>query len=192
MQSGSPQRDRLVEVAATLFYRHGLTNVGINQITDEANVARMTLYNNFVNKEALILDVLELQSRRRQEQILSAIKKHKTSRGKLKAFFQVAEHLAEEPDFRGCAFINAALQMSDPDSAIHGVVLAHKAWIRSMILKDILADVALPNAPMRAQTMLALWDGAIVESYIQRSKEPVRASLWAALALLGAASSRTA
>ena len=152
----------------------------------------MTLYNNFLNKDALILEVLELQSQRRQEQILSSLEKHKTSKEKLKAFFMVAERLAGEPDFRGCAFINAALQMSDPDSAVHRVVQAHKAWIRSMILKDILADVALPNAPMQAQTMLALWDGAIIESYIQRSKEPVRASLRAALALLHAASTRTA
>lgn len=192
MQSGSPQRDRLVEVAAELFYRDGVTNVGINKITNEADVARMTLYNNFSNKEDLILTCLELHSQRRQDMITAALSRCKVAEEKIKAFFQVAERLAKKPDFRGCAFVNAALQISDPDSPVHRVVRSHKEWIRSKISTDILADLTAPNAPRLAEQMLALWDGAIVETYIQQSREPVQASCSAAVTLWHAETARVA
>ena len=52
-------RDRLIHTAAELFYERGLPNVGINEVTDRASVARMTLYNNFASKEALALAAFE-------------------------------------------------------------------------------------------------------------------------------------
>ena len=62
---GSP-RDRLIDTAAELFYERGLPNVGINEVTDRAGVARMTLYNNFASKEALALAAFERQAEARR------------------------------------------------------------------------------------------------------------------------------
>ncbi len=50
---GSVGRDRLLATARRLFTRHGASNVGINDVTAAAGVARMTLYNNFLSKDAL-------------------------------------------------------------------------------------------------------------------------------------------
>src|SRR4051812_49835540 len=54
-----PARDRLLDAAARLFYAGGIAATGINAITAEAGVARMSLYNNFASKEELVLAYVE-------------------------------------------------------------------------------------------------------------------------------------
>ena len=58
-----------METAWTLFYRDGYRAVGIDTLLAEAGVAKMTLYNHFPSKEALIIAVLE----QRSGQLLAAI-----------------------------------------------------------------------------------------------------------------------
>src|SRR5262249_46844839 len=55
----NPTRDRLVEVARTLFWAHGYTGTGIAQILKEADAGSGSLYYFFPTKEDLLLAVLE-------------------------------------------------------------------------------------------------------------------------------------
>jgi hypothetical protein len=62
-------------------------------------------------------------------------------------------------------------------------VLDHKLWVRGKF--EDLARLARARQPQRlAQQLLVLWDGAIVEAYIQRSVEPIDAGRQAAKVLL--------
>ena len=58
-QVGMTAGVRLLDAAARLFYADGIAATGINAITAEAGVARMSLYNNFASKEELMLAYLE-------------------------------------------------------------------------------------------------------------------------------------
>ena len=40
-------RQKILDAAATLFYNDGITATGINTVTAKADVAKMSLYNNF-------------------------------------------------------------------------------------------------------------------------------------------------
>src|SRR5699024_6446759 len=51
-------REQLLEAASRLFYAHGMTATGIDTITDEAGVARKSLYNNFSSKGELMLEYI--------------------------------------------------------------------------------------------------------------------------------------
>ena len=62
VETVSPKRDRLMATAWRLFYRDGYRAVGIDTLLAEAEVAKMTLYNHFDSKEALIVAVLEKRS----------------------------------------------------------------------------------------------------------------------------------
>jgi len=44
MASNSNPKDRILETASRLFYTQGFNATGINQILDEANVAKASLY----------------------------------------------------------------------------------------------------------------------------------------------------
>jgi AcrR family transcriptional regulator len=52
-------RNRILDVACDLFYRHGVRAVGIDTIIAAAGVAKMSLYRAFLSKDALIVVCLE-------------------------------------------------------------------------------------------------------------------------------------
>ncbi len=52
-------RERLLAAAARRFYVAGLAATGINVITAEAGVAKMSLYNNFSSKAELVRAYLD-------------------------------------------------------------------------------------------------------------------------------------
>src|SRR5690242_12416311 len=58
------KRDHLLSVAQRMFYTRGYHAVTVDEILDEAEVARMTLYKNFGCKEDLIVAAL-----RREDQL---------------------------------------------------------------------------------------------------------------------------
>jgi TetR/AcrR family transcriptional repressor of nem operon len=55
----NPTRDRLVEAARTLFWKHGYASTGIAQILKAADAGSGSLYYFFPTKEDLLLAVLE-------------------------------------------------------------------------------------------------------------------------------------
>lgn len=183
MSTGVSPRERLVETAAKIFYERGIPNVGINEVTERAGVARMTLYNNFATKDDLVLAALKLQAERRCTMIEAALARPRSGERKLRALFDVAEELAAKPQFRGCVFINACLQLPDPGGKLHAAVRAHKEWIR-LTIEELLRAESVGRVTGLAQQILALWDGGIVEAYIQQTAEPVRATRLAAIVLL--------
>ncbi|MFF1595718.1 TetR/AcrR family transcriptional regulator, partial [Streptomyces sp. NPDC058286] len=54
-----PARERLLEAAARRFYADGVAATGIDTITAEAGVAKMSLYNNFSSKADLVRAYLD-------------------------------------------------------------------------------------------------------------------------------------
>src|ERR1700734_209683 len=52
-------KDRILETASRLFYEQGNHMTGINQIIDEADIARASLYNHFPSKTDLLLAYLD-------------------------------------------------------------------------------------------------------------------------------------
>src|SRR5215475_5994101 len=126
-------RDRLIDTAAALFYDRGLPNVGINEVTDRAGVARMTLYNNFDSKDALALAAFERQAEARRALMEKRLARARTPADAVKTLFDVSEKHAAESRFRGCPFINVAVQDPKLDGPMHALVRAHKDWIRAKL-----------------------------------------------------------
>jgi len=58
------KRETVLDTAEHLFYEEGFHATGIDRVVSEAGVARMTLYNHFPSKEALVESVLERRYRR--------------------------------------------------------------------------------------------------------------------------------
>ena len=53
-----PPRERLLAVAADLFYRHGIRAVGVEAIAEAAGTNKMTLYRHFASKDELVAEYL--------------------------------------------------------------------------------------------------------------------------------------
>jgi len=146
-------RQQLLEAAARRFYADGLAATGIDTITAEAGVAKMSLYNNFSSKADLVLAYLEA----RHEEWLTLYRRRldqarDPGEGVLAIFDAYADHavLAYECGFRGCGLLNAAAELpaGDPGRA---VVRAHKEEVERLLASHL--DDLLPGRPDAARAL---------------------------------------
>lgn len=179
----SPKRDHLMATAWRLFYRDGYRAVGIDTLLAEAEVAKMTLYNHFDSKEALIVAVLE----KRSSALLSTVKASMAAVGRspvrqLEAAFDGLHRLFTDDDFKGCGFLRALSEYPEPDHPIH-----RAAWRHKLAFRDLFADLAtiagLKNPTGFADTIGMLIDGAIVTAHATGKADSALTARTAAVSL---------
>ncbi|MFF3737411.1 TetR/AcrR family transcriptional regulator [Streptomyces sp. NPDC002566] len=164
-------RERLLAAAARRFYADGVSATGIDAITAEAGVAKMSLYNNFSSKADLVLAYLDARHeewlslyRRRLEEATDA------RSGVLAVFDAYADHAASayERGFRGCGLLNAAAELPAGDAG-RAVVRRHKEEVEAL-LAGHLAHL-LPGRPEEARTaaehLAFLLEGAMARAGLE-------------------------
>jgi len=169
--------------AAELFYRHGIPNVGVNDITRHAGVAKQSLYNNFDSKDALLLAVLERRARERHQWLRTARERAARPADQLIAVFDLLHEWFATPNYRGCAFVNATVELAETDHPAGHAARAHKDDMR--LFFQTLAEEARLRHPARvAQHLMLLVDGATALALVQRSPEPALSAKQAAAILI--------
>ncbi|HEU5484092.1 MAG TPA: TetR/AcrR family transcriptional regulator [Microlunatus sp.] len=162
-------RDRLLDAAARLFYADGIAATGINAITAEAGVARMSLYNNFASKNELVLAYVEA---RHQEWLdLYEARVATTSdpqEGVLAVFDAYIDHaeLGYEHGFRGCGLLNAAAELP-VGSLGREAVRRHKAQVETILTEHLQAMTAPQAASELAEHCSLLLEGAIARAGLE-------------------------
>jgi len=174
---------RLTETAARLFAERGLSNVGINEIIREADVARMSLYNNFGSKEELALAAYAAVSQARKAAVDAVIEAAPDPRSAILAVFDHAGDLARVRGFRGCAFINLAAHLEPGAHRLLTLVRNHKVALRERFAA-LATRHGQRNPEELGRQLLALWDGAIADAHIEGSDAPIEAARAAAEHLL--------
>ncbi|PRY09788.1 TetR/AcrR family transcriptional regulator [Kineococcus rhizosphaerae] len=159
-------RDRLVEAASALFYTTGLRAVSVDKVIERAGTTKVTFYRHFKAKDDLVAAYLQASAQREREGVEAAFA---AAGGDVRvALARLGELIgasACRPGFRGCAFINAAAEYPDADSAPRRVVDAHRAWYRSAF-QDLVAPLGVPDPTAVAEDLLLLRDGAMVAGYL--------------------------
>ncbi|OBY74907.1 TetR/AcrR family transcriptional regulator [Acinetobacter gyllenbergii] len=165
--SSKSAKQKILDAAATLFYNDGISNTGINSITEKANVAKMSLYNNFATKSDLITCYIEA----RHQEWLDLYQKRKvqiqTPIDGIWAIFDAYQDHAEfayEKGFRGCGLLNAAAEFP-AHSPERLAVKQHKDEIEA-ILAGHLQQLSI--SPQRVKE-LALLLSFILEGSIARA-----------------------
>jgi AcrR family transcriptional regulator len=178
-------RDRLLAAASELFYEHGVHTVGIDRIIERAGVAKASLYSTFGSKEGLVRAYLEARHEARRALLSAEIERHQDPRARLLAVFDVLADTVARPNFRGCAFANAAAE-SELDSAAADVTRGVRSWLLgTMTALATELDVADPAALAKQLTLL--YDGALAQARLDPSPEAANAAKAAANALVDAA-----
>ncbi|MFC4298153.1 TetR/AcrR family transcriptional regulator [Castellaniella hirudinis] len=184
-------RSRILSCASDLFYRKGINHVGVNEIIEASGVARMTLYHHFKSKNDIISAVLDMRRARRLEGIQVSMQEADTPRGRILAIFDYLDRVIDDPGFRGCAFINAAVELADPAHPGFEISMRHK---RRMIeeFERIAAQAGWRAPDLFALQCQLLWDGAVAAAQIGYDDAPVRAARAALETLIDAAESGAA
>jgi len=146
-------RQQLLEAASRRFYADGLAATGIDTITAEAGVAKMSLYNNFSSKADLVQAYLQARHEEWLELYRRRLEQARDPReGVLAVFDAYADHaaLAYERGFRGCGLLNAAAELPADDPG-RAVVRAHKEQVEGLLVGHL--DGVLPGRPDKARAM---------------------------------------
>ncbi|MFE6716068.1 TetR/AcrR family transcriptional regulator [Streptomyces albidoflavus] len=157
----SAARARLLATATRIFYAEGIHAVGVDRIVSEAEVTRATLYRHFAGKEELVLACLDQVDQGMRAGVEAAVRDAGPSAAD--AVRAVGRFIAEgirSEGFRGCAFLNAAVEYPDPDHPVHQAVLAHRQWFLETVT-ELLARVAGEPADEAGRHFVMLRDGAM-------------------------------
>jgi len=135
VERGRSGRDRILDAAYGLFSRSGVRAIGVDTITAEADVAKMTLYRNFASKNDLALAFLTLREERWTKGWVQAeaLSRSDTPAGQLLAIFELFGEWFERDDFEGCAFITSLLEFDDRDDPVRQACVTHLANIRDFV-----------------------------------------------------------
>lgn len=181
----SPVREQILKVAAGMFYRQGIVGTGVDTIIERAGVSKMSLYRHFGSKEQLIAECLEGLDRRYHDWFVEQVEAGtKSPTAKLLSIFDVLDDWFHSSRFRGCAFINAAVELSDPDHPAKKWVLHHKQQDRLYIQK-LAEGAGVPNATRAARQLMLLAEGAIVTALVQGDLNAARDAKQVASCVIG-------
>jgi len=186
----SDARQRIVETAERLFYAEGVRSVGIDRIIAEAEVAKMTLYNHFSSKDDLILSVLQYREEKFGGMFEKWMERHiKKGMNRLEAFFAALKDWFDSPGFRGCAFINAVVELADARHAASQFSAEHKERFHEM-LRKIITEAGGKKAASAAPAIALMVEGAIVTAVMEQASDPADVAKDAAMTLVSKAKRR--
>ena len=105
-------RERILDTAYELFSRRAIRDVGVNEVLEQAGVAKATLYRHFPSKDDLVIAFLE---RREECWTLAWVEAEARRRGttpeeQLLAIFEMFDEWFQRDDFEACSFINVLLE----------------------------------------------------------------------------------
>jgi AcrR family transcriptional regulator len=158
--SEKPARERVFTVAADLFYRKGIRAVGVEEIVNEAGVAKISLYRSFKSKDDLIVAYLEQRNAEFWLQWEERFAPHSDDpRALLDAVMDYLSRRTTQAGYRGCPFINYAVEFPEASHPGHRVVEANKReWRRRF---TAIAEALGASKPkLLADSLLLLVEGA--------------------------------
>lgn len=164
-------RERLIETAAELFYRHGCHAVGIDTILAEAGVAKMTLYRHFRTKDELVLAALRRMDERFRNDFMAAVERRAaTPAARLDALFDVVRDWVRGKDFFGCPFINVTAEFAAHDDPAHVAAAEHKRLALDFI-ERLAAGAGAADPRGLARALKVLLEGCTVLAQVTGQSE---------------------
>ena|SRR5579871_5131317 len=168
----SAVKDRILDTASRLFYDQGFHVTGINQIIEEAEIARASLYNHFPSKTDLLLAYLDRTHEEWFRELDLYLIPLETPRERLLALFDYRIGRQQRLKYKGCHFNKITAETSE-DEQVARRVRTHKERFRQYILQlvnDTPHRQLLDNETL-ADTLFLLLEGGIAVGAMFRSSE---------------------
>lgn len=176
MKSQIPPKQRILETAYQLFYSQGYHATGINQILEESDVAKASLYLHYGSKEDLGLAYIQKVREDWFAAFDQFIGKKDTPQQKILASFDFLEMNMKLNEFRGCRFLNLLTEVDNVHEAMQSEIQSHKSKLRS-VFKTLLRLHSTEHGPLLIpqlhDTIYLLFEAAITESKVYRDSWPI-------------------
>lgn len=176
--------NEILKAASQLFLRQGYRNVSVDLIAIQASTTKVTVYQHFKSKEALILDCLALRIATR-EAALDARFGGSTfnSPEVLLKVFDFMEASVKKTQFAGCAFTKAVNEMADTLPEVRRVARQAKTLLRGRLVALSIAT-SLREPESLGDGLATLLEGAQALSLIEHRTRPFKTARATAVELL--------
>ncbi|MFF1464231.1 TetR/AcrR family transcriptional regulator [Streptomyces sp. NPDC058330] len=158
-QPMSPAGRRIVAAAEELFYNRGITAVGVDLIAEHSGVTKRTLYNQFGSKDRLVATYLDERDQRWRSLVLAAVDACDDPVESVTAPFDALRTWSEN-NTRGCAFINALAELTDPSHPAYRIAANQKLWLLNLF-EELATTAGCGNPALLATQLLTLHEGAL-------------------------------
>jgi len=162
-------KERILDKAFILFHKQGYNSTGINQIIEEAKVAKASFYQHFKSKEDLCVAFLNQRHEYWFCELEKFASKEKNQKSKIEASFDFLIYMNEKENFRGCSFLNLLSEIPSDNTKVLSVIQNHKSdlrnYFRNFIENELMAD-----------HIYLLFESCIIESQLFRSNDLIEQS----------------
>jgi AcrR family transcriptional regulator len=158
----TPPRARILKAARHLFYRSGIHAISVDAVAEAAGTNKTTLYRHFQSKDELVAECLREYSRE-FEKAWSEIERAHAGKPKdqLLAYLRFIAGFKLDTSERGCALLNAAVELPDPNHPARRVVEGCKSQIRDLMI-ELCRKAGLRDPELLADELFLLVEGARV------------------------------
>jgi AcrR family transcriptional regulator len=189
--TSAPARERLLDAADQLFYERGIAATGVDAVLRRAHVAPATLYAHFAGKDHLVAAYLQRRYERWRTTWDHVLQRcgNDPDRRALSVFDALDQFHREQGTTRGCAFLAAAVEVTDPQHPAHRWLTADTQLLGDR-LHALAAETGAADPDALAAELFLLYDGdlaartrrAITADGGQPTSPPSRALAAAAIA----------
>lgn len=175
MQAETSVRDQILITATRLFQSQGYNQTGINQIIEEAGVAKASLYYHFPSKEDLGVAYMV----RRWETWRGGLEKYLDGESDpQQRLIKVFEHrgiFVQESNFAGCSYTRILTELPQRGTKMYNRAIANKEMQRKLF-RDLIEQIdAVPVEKKESftNTVFLLFDGATLQCQIYQETAPM-------------------
>jgi AcrR family transcriptional regulator len=161
-ETALPPRTRILKAARELFYRHGIRAVGVEAIAEAADTNKTTLYRHFASKDELIAECLREFGQEFEAAWAEIERAHAGKpREQLFAWLRFVAEFKLGTNERGCALVNAAVELPEPDHPARRVIEECKSRHREKVI-ELCRRAGLRDPELLADELFLLGEGARV------------------------------
>jgi len=162
-------KERILDTVSVLFHKQGYNSTGINQIIEEAKVAKASFYQHFKSKEDLCVAFLNQRHLYWFNALENFTVAEKDIKSKVLTSFDFLIDMNQKENFRGCSFLNILSEIPSDNVKILSVIQSHKFDLQKYF-KNILNDTIL------ADHTYLLFESCIIESQLFKSNQLIEQS----------------
>lgn len=168
----SQVKERILTVASRLFYEQGYQATGINQIIEEASIAKASLYKHFPAKSDLLQAYLIQKDESWFQELDHFLTHKKSSEEKILAIFDFRQQKQNLANFQGCPFVKINAELLPQDEFVLPILAKHKnrllAYIQELI-RSGQEQASKTTSSELASTLFFLMEGAGVAVSINKN-----------------------
>ena len=174
MKNQKPVKERLIETASELFYQNGYNNTGINEVIAKAKVAKASLYTHFKTKDALCLAYLNHKETKFYNRLNIFLKGKQKGKVKVLALYDFLREIYRDDNFKGSWNQNILAEIPKDNTIIKEEIFKHKTNLRHYITQLVSENLDTKRPEKLASKLYLLFEGALVESYLQQDSWPIK------------------